>query len=189
MKVCPKCEQSFNDDDLSYCLLDGTPLVLTESQPTVVIPRPGPAPKKSRTALWVGLVVVVMLVGIIFVAAVLTYFYGIRGDNMPNSVNSSPSPKSSATPKSTPSQTPTSSPAGQVSPTAQASPPGGANDEANEITPITWSTAAIGFKDEVGQTYKFQCPEDGTPGAVWGSDIYTADSSICTAAADARIIT
>jgi hypothetical protein len=38
-------------------------------------------------------------------------------------------------------------------------------------------------------TYTFECPPDGTASAVGGSDIYTADSSICTAAVHAGKIT
>jgi len=35
----------------------------------------------------------------------------------------------------------------------------------------------------------FECPPEGTRSAVWGSDVYTADSSICTAAVHAGKIT
>jgi hypothetical protein len=189
MKVCPKCGQAFNDDSLMYCLLDGTPLVTSDSQPTVVVERPMTVPKKNKTALWVGLVVVVMLAGIIAVAGLLMLFYSSRDDGRQITVNGSPSPRSTATPRST--QSPPASTPPIVEPS---SPPAGSNstapnDEADEITPIAWTTAAVGFKDDVGLTYKFQCPEEGTPSSVWGSDIYTADSSICTAAVHAGLIT
>ena len=189
MKVCPKCGQAFNDDSLGFCLLDGTPLVPAESQPTVVVDRNIVPPKKSRTALWVGLIILAMLAGIILVAAVLTYLYSVRGDNHPNTVNASPSPKSAATPKSSPTPTAATSPAGGTSPTVGGTNSNSETDEADEITPIAWNTAAVGFKDDVGLIYKFQCPENGTPAAVWGSDIYTGDSSICTAAVHAGVIT
>jgi hypothetical protein len=35
----------------------------------------------------------------------------------------------------------------------------------------------------------FRCPPQGTPATVWGSNPYTADSSICTAAVHAGRIT
>ena len=38
-------------------------------------------------------------------------------------------------------------------------------------------------------TYRFECPPDGSESAIWGNDIYTADSSICTAAVHAGVIT
>jgi len=54
MKRCPTCNRSFEDDTLSFCLEDGTPLVTeavgrADSQETLVSPRPpetsgGPAP-------------------------------------------------------------------------------------------------------------------------------------------------
>ena len=94
MKVCPQCDQTFNDDNLMFCLLDGSPLVSTESQPTIVIERPVTPTKKKNTGLWVGLVVVVMLFGIVAVAVLLMIIYGGRGDaangNRAIGVNTSP---------------------------------------------------------------------------------------------------
>ena len=186
MKACPKCRQTFNDDSLGFCLLDGTPLVMTESEPTIVIERPvAVEPKKKNTGLWVGLIIVVMLFGIVAVAGILMLIFSDRsgGTNINVSVaNASPSPKS-ATPKPTPSPT-----AASPSPTvATANPP--SNNDADEVIPVTWSTAAGTFKTDPGLTYKFQCPEHGTAGVVWGSDVYTGDSSVCTAAVHAGIIT
>jgi hypothetical protein len=43
MKRCSQCNQTYPDDDLNYCLLDGTQLVPVSnstSQPTVMIPSP-----------------------------------------------------------------------------------------------------------------------------------------------------
>ena len=192
MKVCPQCDQTFNDDSLMFCLMDGSPLVSTESQPTIVIERPVTPPKKKNTGLWVGLVVVIMLFGIIAVAVLLMIFYGGRGDaantNRQNAANTSPT-KAPVTPRPTPSQTPASSPVGEPSPKVGEIKPTPKHEETDEITPIAWNTSAATFKTDVGQTYKFQCPENGTEGAIWGSDIYTADSSICTAGVHAGLIT
>ena len=192
MKVCPQCDQTFNDDNLMFCLLDGSPLVSTESQPTIVIERALTSPKKKNTGLWVGLVVVVMLFGIVAVAVLLMIIYGGRGDvangNRQVAANTSPT-KAPATPRSTPSQTPASSPVGEPSPKVGETKPTPKNDESDEINPIAWNTSAATFNTDVGKTYKFQCPENGTESAIWGSDIYTADSSICTAAVHAGLIT
>jgi hypothetical protein len=38
---------------------------------------------------------------------------------------------------------------------------------------------------EAGKTFKIKCPAGGEESAVWGTDIYTLDSSICNAAVHA----
>ena len=52
MKRCPTCNRSFDDDTLSFCLEDGTPLVRdsasrADSQETLVSPSPPVAPPAS----------------------------------------------------------------------------------------------------------------------------------------------
>ncbi|MEK6335641.1 MAG: LCCL domain-containing protein [Acidobacteriota bacterium] len=54
--------------------------------------------------------------------------------------------------------------------------------EADEQTPVLWNTSATMVSGDNGKTYKFKCPANGREGAVWGTDIYTIDSSICNAA-------
>src|SRR5882762_6486504 len=49
MKRCPTCNRSFDDDTLSFCLEDGTPLVRdgasrADSQETIVSPPPSFVP-------------------------------------------------------------------------------------------------------------------------------------------------
>jgi len=56
---------------------------------------------------------------------------------------------------------------------------------AEEATPVLWSTGAALAPFEAGKTLKFRCPADGKAGNVWGTDTYTLDSSICTAAVHA----
>jgi len=186
MKACPKCGQTFNDDSLGFCLLDGTALVAAESQPTVVIERHVEPPKKKNTGLWVGLIIVIMLFGTVAVAGLLMLFFGKRDEsvnaNNKNGINASPSPKSS-----TPKPSPTPSAPSRTSTIDASNPP--KDENADEVTPIAWNTQATTFKTDVGQTYKFQCPENGTAEAIWGSDTYAAISSICTAAVHAGVIT
>jgi hypothetical protein len=48
VKLCPTCKRSFDDDSLSFCLDDGTPLVIesggrADSQATLVSPAPFPS--------------------------------------------------------------------------------------------------------------------------------------------------
>ena len=56
---------------------------------------------------------------------------------------------------------------------------------AEDATPVLWSTSAGMVPFEVGKTVKFGCPPAGKEGRVWGTDMYTLDSSICTAAVHA----
>ena len=61
--------------------------------------------------------------------------------------------------------------------------------EAEDQTQVLWNTSASMVKFEAGKTYKFKCPPGGKESAVWGSDIYTLDSSICNAAVHAGKLT
>ena len=196
MKICPQCNQSYNDESLNYCLNDGTSLVATESQPTVVMPssaapvttvmRPDPSPK-GGSKFWIVALVLVILLALGGFAGVLIYLYVTQNQtsntNRTGNTNASPSPKPSATLK--PTQSPTASPI----PASTETKPSPKDEGADEITPISWTTSAASFKTDVGQTYKFNCPENGIAGPVWGSDIYTADSSICTTGVHAGVIT
>lgn len=43
MKICPKCNQTYSDASLNFCLNDGSPLsAANESQPTVLVTPPRP---------------------------------------------------------------------------------------------------------------------------------------------------
>jgi hypothetical protein len=54
---------------------------------------------------------------------------------------------------------------------------------AEDETLVMWNISASTFNLQNGKTWKFKCPADGKEGSVWGTDTYTADSSICNAAA------
>ena len=56
---------------------------------------------------------------------------------------------------------------------------------AEEATPVMWNTSAGMVNFQVGKTLKFRCPAGGKESTVWGTDVYTLDSSICTAAVHA----
>lgn len=45
----------------------------------------------------------------------------------------------------------------------------------------TWGTNAIAYRAQPGAIVTVTCPAGGPPGSVWGSDIYSDDSSVCTA--------
>jgi hypothetical protein len=62
------------------------------------------------------------------------------------------------------------------------------DDDVAETVDATWSTDASEYRDE-GERIAFVCPPDGEPDTVWGTDVYTTDSSVCTAAVHAGLIT
>jgi hypothetical protein len=53
---------------------------------------------------------------------------------------------------------------------------------------ISWSTVARSYRGRADPV-TLHCSEGGRPSTVWGTDIYTDDSSICTAAVHAGVIT
>lgn len=61
--------------------------------------------------------------------------------------------------------------------------------EVEDATPVMWNSSAVIVSFEVGKTYKFKCPAGRKESSVWGTDIYTLDSSICNAAVHAGKLT
>jgi len=57
--------------------------------------------------------------------------------------------------------------------------------DAEDRTLVTWNANASVINSEDNKPWKFKCPADGKQGNVWGTDTYTADSSICNAAVHA----
>ncbi len=54
---------------------------------------------------------------------------------------------------------------------------------------INWGTDATSLRGRNGQRFAFSCPSGGAiSGRVWGTDLYTDDSSICSAAVHAGVI-
>lgn len=52
-----------------------------------------------------------------------------------------------------------------------------------------WDASATAYVGFLGARFVFGCPAAGTPGAVWGTGVYTSDSSVCSAALQAGLIT
>ena len=52
-----------------------------------------------------------------------------------------------------------------------------------------WSSTATTYRGQHGQRVSYACPAGGTATSVWGTDIYTDDSSVCTAAVHVGLIT
>jgi hypothetical protein len=61
--------------------------------------------------------------------------------------------------------------------------------DADELTPVLWNTSATMVSGDNGKTFTFKCPAGGHEATVWGTDIYTIDSSICNAAVHAGKLT
>jgi hypothetical protein len=53
---------------------------------------------------------------------------------------------------------------------------------------ITWNDTAADLVGNVDQDFTFTCPPNGTIGNVWGADFYSSNSSICSAAVHAGLL-
>lgn len=66
---------------------------------------------------------------------------------------------------------------------------GGQPDPQPEFMSINWGTQATAWRGQNGARYRLSCPSGGaTSGRLWGTDLYTDDSSICLAAVHAGLI-
>lgn len=63
---------------------------------------------------------------------------------------------------------------------------GGVDAEAEDVS---WDLNAVEFRGRDGERIAYDCPAGGTIGIVWGTDTYTDDSSVCSAAVHAGLIT
>lgn len=52
-----------------------------------------------------------------------------------------------------------------------------------------WQATATSYGDRIGERFLFACPPDGVNWFVYGTDVYTSDSSVCTAAVHFGLIT
>jgi hypothetical protein len=53
----------------------------------------------------------------------------------------------------------------------------------------TWTADATSHRGENGRVFEFACAPAGAPGSIRGTDTYTDDSSVCTAAVHRGLIT
>jgi hypothetical protein len=68
--------------------------------------------------------------------------------------------------------------------------PGQSRGPSPEATTIDWATPAVSLRGRIGERFVYICPPGGSLShAVWGTGVYTDDSSICTAAVHAGVIT
>ena len=52
-----------------------------------------------------------------------------------------------------------------------------------------WRANATMYRGRDGEQFEYECPAGGEPDTVWGTDVYTDDSSVCTAAVHVGLIT
>jgi hypothetical protein len=96
----------------------------------------------------------------------------------------------SATPTPTPPPTAPAGAATQAADTPGASDGGaGQGSEGPAPSVESWSQTASELRGKDGSRYTFTCTPNGTLQSIWGTDTYTDDSSICTAAVHAGLIT
>jgi hypothetical protein len=113
----------------------------------------------------------------------------------------SPTPSSSPTdssipPSPTPSPTnssapPLASPSPYVDFPVPKPPPATPTPVVTDSTflPLDWNDTALNLSGRLDQDFTYTCPSGGRVGSVYGTDIYAATSSICSAAVHAGLIT
>lgn len=194
MRVCPSCDNTYHDDDLNYCLMCGTALVDGAVQPTVAISGGTEATvvmnaratmvdqKRHGPWFWIGVTIgcIVSVTGATF-GAFFLYFMFISDPNEPPKSNRNAKITTPNKQKSKPTPPPITTP----------SP----NEEvledplkADDVISITWETTALDLKRANDETRTFMCPVFGSEFAIFGSDTYAANSSVCTAAVHAGLI-
>lgn len=65
----------------------------------------------------------------------------------------------------------------------------GSPDDTAPVNEATWDTDPQEFRDQVGVEVTFECAAGGSATAIWGVEVYTDDSSVCTAAVHVGLIT
>jgi hypothetical protein len=117
-----------------------------------------------------------------------------------------PTPTTAATPTLEPTEAPTSAPTEAPTPEPTEAPtpepteaateppksePTGAAATASLEVPAgdAWAASVTQYRGMDGERFFFSCPPDGAPHTVWGTDVYTDDSSVCTAGVHYGVIT
>jgi hypothetical protein len=72
-------------------------------------------------------------------------------------------------------------------PTVAPTPAATSGDGSADAEP--WFANAVEHRGMDGQPVDYECPAGGPVDQVWGTDVYTDDSSVCTAAVHAGVIT
>jgi hypothetical protein len=76
-----------------------------------------------------------------------------------------------------------------AAPPSTATPAELASGELERATEQSWHADATSYRGSNGGAFTFDCLRGGSLNPVWGTDVYTDDSSVCTAAVHAGLIT
>lgn len=57
--------------------------------------------------------------------------------------------------------------------------------QASQTVQADWSANAVNFRGQNNARIAYVCPPGGSAGGVWGTNLYSDDSSVCTAAVHA----
>jgi LCCL domain len=87
--------------------------------------------------------------------------------------------------RSSPTATPTATASPTEAPTPTPSPTPSPNTELAEA----WAATAAAHRGLDGERFEYDCPAGGLLRFVWGTDVYTDDSSVCTAGVHVGVIT
>lgn len=74
-------------------------------------------------------------------------------------------------------------------PSGTSQPWDGKINQSQAAQEINWNTNASNLRGRLNQNFAFNCPPNGYIDDVWGTNIYTDDSSICSAAVHSGLIT
>jgi LCCL domain len=85
--------------------------------------------------------------------------------------------------------TPTAAPASPTEEANATSSPAEATATPDTTVRDAWRASASVHRGQNDEQFEYDCPPGGEPFNVWGDDIYTDDSSVCTAAVHAGVIT
>jgi LCCL domain len=64
-----------------------------------------------------------------------------------------------------------------------------AGSAADPVGGLDWNATATAFRGQNGKTVTYKCPAGGTLGPVYGTNVYTDDSRVCTAAVQMGLVT
>jgi len=94
-----------------------------------------------------------------------------------------------STPTPTIAQTATATAEPTAIPTEAGSPTPTASPTPNLELAEAWAATAAQHRGLDGQRFEYDCPAGGMLRFVWGTDVYTDDSSVCTAGVHVGVIT
>lgn len=198
MKVCPSCDRTYHDDELNFCLMCGMALADGASQPTVAITGSDGATiamdaratiaepvRRHGPLFWIGITIgCIAAVTGGTISIFFLYFMFTSDDSETKTPGRNT--KTIAVKKDSARATPAVSPTIAVTPTPETETTPTPSSE--DVVSITWKNTALDFKGRDDETRTFFCPVYGKESAIFGTDTYAANSSICTAAVHVGLI-